>query len=484
MDSLLTVRGLTKRFGRLVALDSVSVDFRPGEIHAVVGENGAGKSTLMAHLAGFLVPDRGEIRLGGDLLPAGDPLGCRNRGIAMVHQHFTLVDGLTVLENVALSAGGRGWIAASQLEAQFRRLCEAYGWELEPRAAVASLSVGQKQKLEILKALWGESSIVILDEPTATLSETEAEELFVLLRRLAAEGRIVVLIAHKLREVLSVADRITVLRGGRAVRTVERSEADERALAEWMAGELPEIRPGRAAEEKPVRISVRNLHVRDDLGRLRVRQVCFDVRAGEIVGITGVDGNGQVELAEAIVGIRRPDSGQVMVDGEPPAKVAQSIGYVPQDRQRDGLSLVMSVGDNVLIGLRNGSRFFRGPFLHASSFADHVRSLIDRFGVRCAGPDQTVASLSGGNQQKIVLARALDPFPKVLVAVDPTRGLDFKATAAVHNLLLEAAEGGAAVVLISGSREEVALLANRAFRISMGRLEPWETAAVQELVPC
>ncbi len=484
MPAGLAVRGLRKRFGQLVALDGVSVDFAPGEVHAVVGENGAGKSTLVSHLAGFLVPDEGEIAWDNSPLPLGDPLACRRLGISMVHQHFTLVDALTVLENVALASGLSGAVNRRALQGKIGELLRRYGWKLEPNALVGSLSVGQKQKLEILKALWQEGSVLILDEPTATLSEAEVEELFRLLRDLASRGMAVILIAHKLREVLAVADRITVLRSGRVIRTVHRSEADEHTLSKWMVGEVPPLESAQRPPEGEPRIVIRDLRVKGDDGRFRVQGVSLEVRPGEIAGVTGVDGNGQLELAEAVVGIRRPESGEVLIDGIPVGRHTEEIGYVPQDRHRHGLALSMTIGENLLIGLRSRGRFFRGPLLLVGRFHSHVQHLVDRFGIACRGPNQTVRDLSGGNQQKVVLARALDPFPRVLVAVDPTRGLDVRATMAVHNALLSAARGGAAVLLISGSREEVAALAHRASRISLGRLEPWENPSTEDLVLC
>jgi len=484
MPAGLSVRSLRKRFGQLLALDGVSVDFAPGEVHAVVGENGAGKSTLVSHLAGFLLPDEGEILWDGSPLPSGDPLACRRLGISMVHQHFTLVDALTVLENVALASGLGGTVDRRVFEAKIGELLRRYGWELDVHARVDSLSVGQKQKLEILKALWRDGKVLILDEPTATLSDGEVDELFRLLRDLAARGMTVILIAHKLREVLAVADRITVLRSGRLVRTVARSEADEQALSRWMVGEVPPMEVAQIPPRAEPRIVIRDLRVKDDDGRLRVQGVSLEVRPGEIVGITGVDGNGQLELAEAVVGIRRPEAGEVLIDGISVGRHTEEIGYVPQDRHRHGLALSMTISENVLVGLRGRRRFFRGPILLVGRFHSHVQGLVERFGIACRGPNQIVRDLSGGNQQKVVLARALEPFPRVLVAVDPTRGLDVRATMAVHNALLSAARGGAAVLLISGSREEVAALAHRASRISLGRLEPWETPAREDLVLC
>lgn len=480
----MAVRGLTKRFGQFVALDGVSVRFAQGEVHAVVGENGAGKSTLMGHLAGFLVPDEGEVSLDGNPLPLGDPLACKRLGIAMVHQHFTLVDALSVLENVALASGLSGVVDWRALGGRVEELLRAYGWDLDLRARVETLSVGQKQKLEILKALWSEGGVLILDEPTATLAEDEVRDLFALLRDLASRGMAVLLIAHKLREVLSVADRITVLRAGRVVRTVTREEADEHSLTTWMVGEVPPMEPSEPPTVERPRIFLRDVKVLDDDGRVRVRGVSLDVRPGEIVGISGVDGNGQLELAEAVVGIRRVESGEILIDGEPVGRHTEEVGYVPQDRHRHGLALPMSIGENVLIGLRGRGRFFWGPFLRSKAFQAHLRDLIDRFGIACRGPGQPVWALSGGNQQKVVLARALDPFPRVVVAVDPTRGLDVRATMSVHNALLSAAKRGAAVLLLSGSREEIAALSHRAHRISMGRLEPWEDVHREELVLC
>jgi simple sugar transport system ATP-binding protein len=465
---MLEVRNVTKRYGSLAALQNVSVTFFPGEIHAVLGENGAGKSTLMGIMSGFVAPSEGTVELEGKEIPLGRAFDCKRIGIEMIHQHFTLVPDFTVAENLALSrlpslvgASKVAERASASLEAATR-----LGWELDPDAPVRNLAVGEQQRLEILKALGGEARVLILDEPTAVLAPDEVDDLFRVLRRLRDEGRTVVLIAHKLAEVLAVADRVTVLRRGRFVATAMRAEVNETKLAEWMVGEMPvpSVRSENVAAKEG--LTVRDLVVKGDRKEDAVRGVAFEARRGEIFGIGGVDGNGQIELAEAIAGVRPTHSGAVeWAGGEAPR-----TGYVPQDRQIDGLALGLSVEENLLISGYKRERLSRGPFLRLGEIRRWARELIDRFEIRTPSPKERVASLSGGNQQKIVVSRTLDSEPELLVVVNPTRGLDIRATNYVHGKIREARDAGTAVVLFSTDLDELYALSDRRVFISRGQL--------------
>lgn len=457
---MLTVRGITKRFGSVVALHDVSLEFATGEIHAVLGENGAGKSTLMNILGGFVRPDSGDIQLSGHPLPLGHPAACRDAGIELVHQHFMLVPAFTVEENIALASR----------QAHSRRALEIakeLGWTIEVRARTGDLPVGTQQRIEILKALAADTPVVIFDEPTATLSPNEVEDLFRVLRALKSNGKTVILIAHKLAEVMRVADRVTVLRRGRKVAEAAISEVDVRQLAEWMVGALPrEQRPLPPGDHEAI-VRIRDLWVRGDRGEWAVQGVDLDIRPGEILGIGGVDGNGQVELAETIAGIRESKTPIAL----PPA------GYIPPNRQTEGLALTMSIQDNFLIGGLAHKYLARGPFLLLRAITKWAQGLITKYRIRIGNLRDAAATLSGGNQQKIVVARVIDSASPVIVAVHPTRGLDIHATDQVHSALQSAAERGSAVVLFSSDLDELAGVASRTYFMAQGRLvEGFSTA--------
>ena len=468
---MLTVDGVSKRYGTVQALHKVSASFLPGEIHAVLGENGAGKSTLMGVLAGFVTPDSGTVTLDGKPVPLGAPYETKRRGIAMVHQHFTLVGAFTVAENLALATVDRLNKPHSPLQDATASLEMAarLGWSLDPQATTADLPVGAQQRIEVLKALSAEAEILIFDEPTAVLTPDEVLDLFRVLRTLRDAGKTIILIAHKLSEVLAIADRVTVLRRGAFVATAEIGQVDEAQLAEWMVGPETSIAPGRKSpDQKPVGLTVNDLHVRGDRGEPAVRGVSFEVGSGEILGIGGVDGNGQVELAEALAGVRKPLSGRI---GAGPA-----VAYIPQDRQSDGLALSLSVLDNLLIEGHRHPELTRGPLLRGKQINIWAKGLIERFDIKAGWLGDPVSGLSGGNQQKVVVARNLDRTPDLLVAVNPTRGLDIKATRYVHDQILLAANNGAVVVLLSTDLDELAELADRMYFISRGELRQAEGA--------
>jgi simple sugar transport system ATP-binding protein len=458
---VLKVERVSKRFGDVSALHEVSAEFAAGEIHAVLGENGAGKSTLMSVIAGFVVPDGGSASLEGRAVPFGRPHEVRAMGIELVHQHFMLIPEFTVAENFALGTlpSIKGLLVRRDVEARLREVAVELGWEVEPSASTKTLPVGIQQRLEIMKALAGSARVLILDEPTAVLSPDEVQDLFRVLRRLRDSGTCVVLIAHKLSEVLAIADRVTVLRRGERVASAPVAEVDERTLAEWMVGELPVLVTPLQPNESPPLLGVRDLHVRGDRGEPSVQGVTFALRPGEVLGIGGVDGNGQLELVEALVGLRPVVSGSLDW-----SKGRTRVGYVPQDRQGQGLALGMSLLENYLIGVRTG------PWIDRRALRATAETLVREFDVRIGSLDDPASSLSGGNQQKLVVSRVLSSSPDLLVAHNPTRGLDVRATAFVQERMLNAARAGAAVLLVSADLDELASLSTRTVYIKRGRL--------------
>lgn len=465
--ALLEARGLSKRFAHLQALRNVDASFRAGEIHAVVGQNGAGKSTLMNLIGGFSAADEGEITLEGAALAMGDRLAARRAGIAMVHQHFMLVPRFTVEENLALAAcaGGFQTLDCASLAGPALERARELGWDLSPSALVETLPVGTQQRIEIAKALATKARVLILDEPTAVLSRLEVDELFGVLRVLRGAGCAVILIAHKLSEVLSIADRVTVLRDGVVVATAPTADVDGDTLAAWMVGALPEFAAAAEGVAGEVAMEVRDLCVAGDRGEPAVRRVSFSVRSGEVFGIGGVDGNGQVELAEALSGVRRAVSGTVQRIGGGPLPEA---AYIPSDRQAHGLALRMSVSDNLLIAGHRRNDLAWGPVLLLPRIRDWAKRLMASFAIKAPSPEVACGTLSGGNQQKVVVARCIDGRPGLLIAVNPTRGLDIAAAEYVRRRITDAARDGAAVVVFSADLEELSQISNRTAFLSRG----------------
>jgi simple sugar transport system ATP-binding protein len=488
----LIMKGIGKQYGPTVALDGVDLDARAGEIHALLGENGAGKSTLMQILAGLTRPDSGEIRWEGAPTSIPSPRSARRLGIAMVHQHFTLVPAFTVAENLALDTLPQSWEGPKP----YRPTAEAagtldyarsLGWNLPADARVCDLSVGVQQRVEIVKALATDARLLIFDEPTAVLSHSEIEELFAVLRRLRDAGKTVLLIAHKLAEILAVADRVTVLRRGHRVASARVSETNAEQLAAWMIGSAPLREPGpsvhnevRSTERIPALDGV-GICVRGDRGERILHDLKFSVARGEIYGIGGVDGNGQTELAEALTGLRTFDAQTMTWEGKPfQPGTSPRIGYIPQDRRRIGLAVGMSVGDNLLFDAVRDRTFRSGPLLRRRALRTLAETLIRDFDIRTPGPDLPASALSGGNQQKIVVARALHGEPDLIVAMNPTRGLDIGATRFVHTQLRTARDRGAAVVLISTDLDELAALSDCAAILSDGGLTEIDLSNVDE----
>jgi simple sugar transport system ATP-binding protein len=488
--SLLEARQITKRFGAFTALDGVDFSVRPGEIHALLGENGAGKSTLMNILSGLLRPTNGEIVWEGRAVRFTSPADAERQGIGMVHQHFLLVPPLTVRENLLLGAnrafGGLLSYPIEQAEAEVRAVAERLGWEIPWDAPAGELPVGTQQRIEILKALRGTTRLLIFDEPTAVLTPTETPELFATIRKLAGEGKGIVFISHKLDEVLHLADTVTVLRRGRVVHRTKTTDTTADGLAEAMVGKDSEAAEMLAEQQaqarrtpsgnQPILLSVAGLTVRGAVPGSRpvLENITFDVHAGEILGIAGVDGNGQAPLAECLAGLLAPDAGTLSVLGESPASNPLAfrragVAVIPADRQRRGLALPLSITENITFGVYDKPEYRWGPVLLWSRLQDRAINLITRYDIRATGPMATTKSLSGGNQQKVVIARALADNPRVVVAVNPTRGLDVGAIAYVHNALRQAQEQGAAIVLISTELSEVLSLSDRVAVLFDGR---------------
>jgi general nucleoside transport system ATP-binding protein len=477
---VLELRGITKRFPGIVANDAIDLDLRRGEVHALLGENGAGKSTLMNVVYGLYRADEGEIRIRGKPVVMHSSKDAIEQGIGMVHQHFMLIPVMTVAENIVLAT--EPTTAGVLLDfdaavARVRDLSSAFRFAIDPSKRVESISVGQQQRVEILKALYRNADVLILDEPTAVLTPQEAEELFGILRTLTREGMSIIFISHKLKEVLEIADRVTVLRRGKKIETLPRAGATEETLARLMVGRevLLRVEKAAATPSEPL-LRVEDLRVADQRGLEVVRGSSFEVHAGEIVGLAGVDGNGQSELIEAIAGLRRPLSGRVLigerdVTGFSPRHVLdEGLGHIPEDRQLRGLVLEFSLAENLALHDYDHPPNSRFGWLFPKRLIRRARSLLQQFDVRGGGPRARASTLSGGNQQKVVLAREIARDPGVLIAAQPTRGLDVGAIEFVHKQLVEARDRGKAVLLLSLELDEILSLSDRILVIYEGRI--------------
>jgi general nucleoside transport system ATP-binding protein len=464
---------ITKRFPGVTANDDVSLELRAGEVHALIGENGAGKSTLMRVLYGMYPADEGRIVVNGEEVKIASPRVAIKHGIGMVHQHFVLVDPFMVTENVILGDEGQAVLDMESAHEKVATLAKTYGFQVRPSALIEDLSVGEEQRVEILKALYRGVDLLILDEPTAVLTPLEAKDLFENLRRLRDDGKAIVFISHKLDEVLDIADRITVLRRGQIVGETRPSETSKAKLAEMMVG-----RPVLFRLEKPqVEIGEPVLEVDGLLGEGKLNGISLQVRAREILGIAGVEGNGQRELAEALIGLRQPAAGSIRLAGHDIAgwSVAEvrnaGVAYIPEDRQEQGLVLDMTLWENALLGRADDRPFSgRNGFLFIQKIKAMARKLVEAFDVRARSINVNASTLSGGNQQKLVLARELDTSPKLLVASQPTRGLDVGAIEFVWRQILRQKEEGRGVLLISAELDEIYALSDRILTIYEGRI--------------
>lgn len=472
MSHAVEMRNITKIFGQYKANDNVSFTLRKGEIHALLGENGAGKSTLMNILFGMHQPDQGSIWIQGVEQRIASPKAANSLKIGMVHQHFQLIDNFTVLQNIVLGEepkkrGGRVdyKVAREKIESLIRQ----YGLKVDIDKHISSITVGQQQRVEILKMLYRESEILIFDEPTAVLTPNEIDELIVIMKGLKAQGKSIIIITHKLKEIKQVADRCTILRTGKYIKTVEVADTTEAEMAEEMVGRQVtfKVDKSEANPEKPM-LQVEDLTVRDERYGDMVKQVSFEVRAGEIVGIAGIDGNGQSELIEGITGLRELTCGKVVLDGVDITslsirrKTEAGIGHIPEDRQKHGLVLSSTLEDNLMLQEYYKAPFSRGLFLNRSYIATNAEQLIKKFDIRSSlGAKTSAGGMSGGNQQKVIVAREITREPKLLIAVQPTRGVDVGAIEFIHSELVKERDRGSAVLLVSFELDEILSVSDR-----------------------
>ncbi|MFC4777229.1 ABC transporter ATP-binding protein [Paenibacillus sp. GCM10023252] len=473
------LKGITKRFPGLVANDSINFELRRGEIHALLGENGAGKSTLMNILFGLYQPDEGEIVVNGVPTVIDGASTAIDLGIGMVHQHFKLVEPFTVAENIVLGNEPRNGIAISYKQAndKVRSISERYGLRVDPQVRIQDITVGMQQRVEILKTLYRGADILIFDEPTAVLTVQEIEELIEILRSLAAEGKSIILITHKLKEIMTIADRVTVIRRGKVIRTVLKAETNEKELASLMVGREVNFQVSKTKSTPgDVVLSVNHLQMKGEQGKSILNGVEFQIRAGEILGIAGVDGNGQSELVQAITGMRSLQGGVVQLNGRDvtnrsPREISVAgVGHIPEDRHKHGLVLDFSLSENMILGSYFEPEFGRGLFLDFKAMNTLASKLVDEFDVRTSGIGVQARALSGGNQQKAIIARELWQDPDLLIAVQPTRGLDIGAIEYVHKRLVEARNNGKAILLISFELDELYALSDRIAVMYEGRL--------------
>lgn len=476
---LVEMRGITKRFPGVTANKNVHLQLFGGEIHALLGENGSGKSTLMSVLSGLYRPDEGEIYVRGEKMHFLSPRDAINAGIGMVHQHFRLVEPFTVAENVALGSSQTPFkLKTKGLEEQIKKLSSEFGLSVDPAAPVWRLSLGELQRVEIIKMLYRQTNVLILDEPTAVLTPGEVRDLFTILKKIAASGKAVVVITHKLSEVMSVADRVTVLRDGAVAGTALQEEISESQLAALMIGrEMPMPAAKTTVAAGKTVLELKGVHVRGEGGSEVLTDVNITVREGEILGIAGVAGNGQKELAEAVTGLRRTSGGSILLGEEDITNLAvreridRGIGYVPEDRLGTGLVPGLSATDNLILKSYRKPASRRSFFINHSDVQKQTGDLIKNFSVRLSDPTLPVRFLSGGNLQRLLLAREISSQPRLLVAVYPVRGLDIAATEAIHSLLFDLRATGAAVLLISDDLEEIFKMSDRIAVLYRGRVQ-------------
>ena len=475
------MHGIVKRFGSFTALDHVDLNVRKQTVHAILGENGAGKSTLMNILYGLYQADEGAICLDGEEVGNATPTDAIRHGIGMVHQHFMLVENFTVTENIVLGdevCGAAGVLDMKRAREEVVKIVEEYGFEVDPDAKIEDISVGMQQRVEILKALYRGADTLILDEPTAVLTPQEIEKLIEIMHDLVGKGKTIIIITHKLKEILSSADECSIIRRGVSMGTVDVSKTTETELASKMVGRNVSLTVEKTpAHPGDVILSIRGLSVKDERGIEQVRGLDLDVRAGEIVGIAGIDGNGQKELVSAICNLARSESGTIEVDGReiqntnPRTSLDNAVAVIPSDRHRWGLVLPFTVGENLVLERHGEERFGKGLTLDYTQVNAFAHELIEQFDIRPAGCEEHVASgLSGGNQQKVIIAREVSASPRVLVAFQPTRGLDVGAIEFVHKALLSVRDGGAAVLLVSFELDEVMDLSDTIAVIYHGKI--------------
>jgi ABC-type uncharacterized transport system ATPase subunit len=478
IDSL-EMHGITKRFPGVLANDSVDFDVKSGEVHALLGENGAGKSTLMKILYGLYHPDEGEILLNGKQVEIASPNDSINLGIGMIHQHFMLVQSLTVAENVALGLpSSRGALTdLDRVSKRILKLADIYGLKIDPSACIWQLSVGQQQRVEIIKALYRGAALLILDEPTAVLTPQEVDELFVIMHQMVKDGHALIFISHKLHEVVEISDRVTVLRDGRKIGTRPTSETTKQDLANWMVGREVGFAPDRGnVRIGEVRLQLEEVTCGSDRGTPGLRGVSLEVHSSEILGIAGVSGNGQRELAEVVTGLRKVIAGKVFLEGTDitgltPGEITdRMLSYIPEERMRDGMIKDFTVAENMILREHQKEPYSRYGFLNLGNISRHADELIAKFQVKTPSHETLAKNLSGGNIQKVVLAREISRNPRAILAAQPTRGLDIGATEYVRAQLLEQRKKGAAILLISEDLDEILALSDRIAVIYEGQI--------------
>lgn len=492
-ENVIEMREITKVFGEFVANDKINLELRKGEIHALLGENGAGKSTLMNMLAGLLEPTSGEIVVNGQVVKLDSPSKAASLGIGMVHQHFMLVEAFTVAENIILGSEltKNGVLDIARATREINELSERYGLAVDPSAKVADISVGAQQRVEILKTLYRGADILIFDEPTAVLTPSEIDELMAIMKNLVKEGKSIILITHKLDEIRAVSDRVTVIRRGKSIETVEIAGATNADLAEMMVGRSVSFKTVKQAPQpKEVVLSIKDLVVNENRGISAVKNLSLDVRAGEIVGIAGIDGNGQSELIQAITGLRKIESGSVELKGQSivglhPRQITElSVGHVPEDRHRDGLVLEMMISENIALQTYYKEPLSKKGILNYTNIIDYAKKLMQEFDVRAASEIVPASALSGGNQQKAIIAREIDRNPDLLIVSQPTRGLDVGAIEYIHKRLIQERDNGKAVLVVSFELDEILNVSDRIAVIHDGKIQGIvtpETTNKQEL---
>lgn len=492
-ENVIEMREITKVFGEFVANDKINLELRKGEIHALLGENGAGKSTLMNMLAGLLEPTSGEVVVNGQVVKLDSPSKAASLGIGMVHQHFMLVEAFTVAENIILGSEmtKNGVLDIARATREINELSERYGLAVDPSAKVADISVGAQQRVEILKTLYRGADILIFDEPTAVLTPSEIDELMAIMKNLVKEGKSIILITHKLDEIRAVSDRVTVIRRGKSIETVEIAGATNADLAEMMVGRSVSFKTEKQeAQPKEVVLSIKDLVVNENRGVPAVKNLSLDVRAGEIVGIAGIDGNGQSELIQAITGLRKIESGSVELKGQSivglhPRQITEmSVGHVPEDRHRDGLVLEMMISENIALQTYYKEPLSKKGILNYSNIINYAKKLMQEFDVRAASEIVPASALSGGNQQKAIIAREVDRNPDLLIVSQPTRGLDVGAIEYIHKRLIQERDNGKAVLVVSFELDEILNVSDRIAVIHDGKIQGIvtpETTNKQEL---
>ena len=479
-ENVIEMREITKIFGEFVANDKINLELRKGEIHALLGENGAGKSTLMNMLAGLLEPTSGEIVVNGKSEKLDSPSKAASLGIGMVHQHFMLVEAFTVAENIILGSEvtNKGVLDLKKANADILELSERYGLAVDPTAKVADISVGAQQRVEILKTLYRGADILIFDEPTAVLTPAEILELMDIMKTLVKEGKSIILITHKLDEIRAVADRVTVIRRGKSIQTVSIEGATNKDLAEMMVGRsVSFVTEKEEAQPKEVVLQISDLVVNENRGVPAVKELSIDVRAGEIVGIAGIDGNGQSELIQAITGLRKVKSGSIKIKGQEVVDLSSrkitemNVSHVPEDRHRDGLVLEMMLSENIALQTYYKEPLSKNGVLNYNQINSYARKLMEEFDVRAANEIVPASALSGGNQQKAIIAREVDRNPDLLIVSQPTRGLDVGAIEYIHKRLIGERDKGKAVLVVSFELDEILNLSDRIAVIHDGKIQ-------------